>query len=190
MKKMLAATLALILISGSAQAHVGHNAGFSALEGFFHPLLGVDHLTAMLAVGLWSSQGGGRRLVLWPLAFVVAMLIGGISARYGLSVPYIEPMIAGSLAIVGVLIVLAVNAPTAVGAAIVALFALAHGHAHGTEAPALGWIEYAAGFASATALIHAAGIGLGKACNSLLGAAPVRTLGLVPVAIGVAALIR
>lgn len=190
MQKILTSTLLLMLMAGAAAAHTGHGASFSTLEGFLHPLLGVDHLTAMLAVGVWSSQSGGGRLLLWPLTFVGAMLAGGVAARYGLTFPFVEPLIAGSLAIFGLLIVLAVNAPTPVGAAVVALFALAHGHAHGAEAPALGWAGYAMGFVASTALIHIAGIGFGKVTTSMLGTYSTRALGLVPVAVGAAALMH
>lgn len=190
MTRIWLALVPCVALVGPAHAHVGQGAHFTALEGFLHPLMGLDHLTAMLAVGLWSAQGGGRRLLVWPLAFVAAMLVGGIAGKSGVAIPFVEPAIAGSLVIFGLLVVLAMQAPTVVGAALIGLFAFAHGHAHGTEAPALGWAGYAAGFVMATVLIHAVGIALGRMGERLAGAVPVRALGLVPVAIGAAALIR
>ena len=179
-----------LLMATAAQAHVGQHDGFSLKDGFLHPLLGLDHLTAMLAVGLWSAQGGGRKMWLWPAAFVTAMLAGGTAGHFGLGLPFVEPSIAASLVILGILVILAVDAPVAAGAALVALFAIAHGHAHGTEAPATGWAAYAAGFAAATALLHAAGLAAGTTLARLAGQWPVRAMGAIPIAIGVAALIK
>jgi len=179
-----------LLMATAAEAHVGQHDGFSLRDGFLHPLFGLDHLTAMLAVGLWSAQGGGRRMWLWPAAFVTAMLAGGTAAHFGLALPFVEPSIAASLVILGILVILAVDAPVVAGAALVALFAIAHGHAHGTEAPSTGWAAYAVGFAAATALLHGAGLAAGTAISRIAGDWPVRAMGAVPVAVGVLALIR
>jgi urease accessory protein len=150
----------------------------------------VDHLAAMLAVGLWSAQGETRRQIAWPLAFVAAMLVGGTLGRSGVAVPFAEPVIAASLLIFGMLVLFALRAPISAGALLVAAFAMAHGYAHGVEAPAAGWMAFAMGFTIATVLIHAVGIGIGRASAALGGVTTLRALGLVPVAVGVATLLR
>jgi urease accessory protein len=190
MTRISAFLVALVAVCGAAEAHVGQHSEFSALDGFLHPLLGLDHLTAMLAVGLWSAQGGGRRLFAWPLAFIAAMVIGGTIARTGLPVPLVEPSIAASLVVFGILVLLALRAPVLAGAALIVPFAMAHGFAHGAEAPANGWAGYAAGFAASTALVHAVGIGIGRACVRLSNATPLRVLGLVPIAVGIATVLK
>ncbi|ESW70565.1 protein hupE [Mesorhizobium sp. LSJC285A00] len=130
--------------------------------GFAHPLFGLDHVTVMVAVGLWAALKGGRALWAWPAAFVGLMLAGGVMGVAGVPVPFAEPAILASIVALGLLIAAAVDLPVATGAGIIGLFAVFHGHAHGTEIPeTAGGLEYLAGFALATALLHGAGIGLG-----------------------------
>lgn len=152
----------LVLTSGSALAHSfgAQGAGFAA--GFGHPLLGLDHLLAMIAVGLWASQLGGRAVWRVPAAFVMALALGALLAVLGMSLPAVEPGIMASMLVVGLLIAFAVRLPTAAGMAIVALFALCHGHAHGAEMPVAAQpVLYGLGFVLASALLHGAGVGLG-----------------------------
>lgn len=190
MIKLLSPLILLMSMYGFAHAHVGQHSGFSLVDGFLHPLSGLDHVMAMLAVGMWSTQGGGRRQFLWPLAFVVAMVVGGAVARLGFPLPLIEPVVAASVVVFGIAVLLALRTPMGAGAVLIATFALAHGYAHGMEAPATGWPHYSAGLAISTALIQTAGIGLAYACMSLGSHLAVRALGVVPVVVGVATLIR
>ena len=155
-------TLAAFLsLAGFAQAHPGHGGGGFA-SGFAHPLHGLDHLLAMLAVGLWAAQLGGRAWWAVPACFVGVMACGGALGMMGVGLPFAEQGIAASVLILGLLIAAAVRLPLAAGVALVGLFALCHGYAHGAEMPetAAGAV-YALGFAGATALLHGCGFGLG-----------------------------
>ena len=160
-------TTALTLVPVLAQAHPGHN-GTGFAHGFVHPLSGVDHLLAMFAVGLWAAQLGGRALWAIPGAFLSVMILGGALGMAHFQVPFIEQGILLSVLILGVLIAAAVRLPLAVGAAIVGLFALCHGIAHGAEMPenAAG-LSYGAGFVLTTALLHASGIAAGLMTKSI-----------------------
>ena len=162
MKKILA-TLTL-LAPATAMAHSGHEvSGF--LAGLSHPIGGLDHLLAMMAVGLWAAHMGGKAQWGIPAAFVVTMLLGGVLAVSGVAVPFVEGGIMLSVIAMGILLAFAVKFSPAVCAAMVAGFALFHGAAHGTEMPleASGLI-YGAGFALATAVLHGAGIAVAKLC--------------------------
>jgi len=154
--------LSLLLLPTFAHAHVGvgDTSGFS--HGFGHPLGGMDHLLAMLAVGLWAAQTGGRALWAVPLTFVGVMAAGGALGMAGVHLPMVETGILLSVLTLGVFIAAAVRLPLAASMLIVGLFALCHGHAHGAEMPeTAAGLAYGAGFVLATALLHAAGIGLG-----------------------------
>ena len=159
MKKTLAATL-FMLGATPAFAHPGHDAAISFAAGVAHPLSGLDHISVMVAVGLWAALKGGRALWVWPAAFVGVMLAGGALGVMQIPVPFVEPGILASVVVLGLMVALAVDLPVWAGAAIVGVFAMLHGHAHGTEvAENIGGIEYMAGFALATATLHAIGIG-------------------------------
>lgn len=188
-RRLLLSTLFLAAAT-PAFAHVGQHLGFSAASGFAHPLMGIDHLAAMIAVGLWSAMAGGKRIWIWPAAFVVAMLIGGFISHVGIELPQVEPVIALSVVALGMLVATGVSAPIPVGAALIAAFAIFHGHAHGAEAPADGWAGYALGFAVATALLHAVGIGAGLGLQRAVGTLPVRALGAATAVLGVFILMR
>jgi urease accessory protein len=115
----------------------------------------------MIAVGIWAAQLGGRAVWAVPAAFVGSMVVGGILAVTGVPLPLVEPGILGSVLLFGLLIATAARVPTVVGMAIVGLFALFHGHAHGTELPqAANPATYALGFLLATSFLHAVGLGL------------------------------
>ena len=159
MKKILLAAL-LVLGASPAFAHVGIGSMASFAAGLAHPLSGLEHIAVMVAVGLWAALKGRRALWVWLAAFVGVMLVGGALGMAHASVPFVEPGILASVVALGLLVALAVDLPVAAGAAIVAVFALLHGHAHGSEvAENVGGIEYMVGFAFATATLHAAGIG-------------------------------
>ena len=163
MKRLLFTAALLAAGSAPAFAHVGHGATESFAAGLAHPLSGLDHITVMVAVGLWAALKGGKALWAWPAAFVGVMLVGGAMGMSGslahVDLPFVEPAILASVVALGLLVALAVDLPVAVGAAIIGAFALFHGHAHGVGAgETIGGFEYMAGFAIATAALHAAGM--------------------------------
>jgi urease accessory protein len=153
-----------LLIPSVATAHTGVDGAGGFWHGLAHPIGGLDHILAMLAVGLWAAQLGGRALWIVPGAFVSAMAIGSIYGHFGLPFPNVEGGIIASDFMLGLLLILALPLPTAVGAGIAAFLAIFHGYAHGAEMPdtALG-LAYGIGFIIATAALHLAGIGLGLA---------------------------
>lgn len=166
MRKLLSAiTFATAALAPAvALAHPGHahdgNAGF--MHGFLHPMTGLDHILAMVTVGILAYQIGGRALWMVPTAFVAVMAAGGLLGVAGVSFYFVEPGIAASVVVLGAIVALALKPPVAVAMALVALFAVFHGYAHGIEAPLDGsFAAYGAGFMVATALLHAAGIALG-----------------------------
>jgi urease accessory protein len=150
-----------------------------------HPLSGLDHMTVMIAVGLWAALKGGRAIWAWPAAFVGVMLGGAALGMAHVPVPFVEPGILASVVALGLLVALAVDLPVSAGVAIIGLFALFHGHAHGTEVPEnAGGLEYMAGFAVATVMLHAVGIAAGLSLGlRLRGLA--RVAGAACAAIGV-----
>lgn len=149
-----------LLATSPALAHtgIGHADGLTA--GLAHPFLGVDHLLAMLAVGVWSAIAAPARVWLTPLAFVAAMIAGAALAVAGAALPGVEGMIALSVVAFGMMIVAGARMPLAAGTALVGLFAVFHGHAHADEATGA-ILAYIAGFSVSTAAIHVAGIGAG-----------------------------
>ena len=153
-----------------ALAHPGldggahHAVGFT--RGLLHPLTGVDHLCAMLSVGLWSALTA-RRLWVTPLAFVSMLLVGALIGLAGLRLPAVEPMIAVSVLVLGLLVTTRTHAPAMLAAALVGLFAVFHGVAHGSElaGDANIWPTLS-GMLLGTAALHVAGVGLGLALRS------------------------
>ncbi|MEX0956853.1 MAG: HupE/UreJ family protein [Rhizobiaceae bacterium] len=152
-----------------AFAHLDPGQHGSLAAGFSHPLIGADHILAMVAVGLWAALLGARSLVLVPLAFVGAMLAGFLAAMAGVPLPFIEPAILASVVIIGLFAAVALKVPPTAAMALVGFFAVFHGHAHGGEIGQAGAYEYAAGFALATALLHAAGVTGGIFLGRLFG---------------------
>jgi urease accessory protein len=162
-KVLLAALVAIATagFSSVASAHIGgHAGGFT--NGFVHPLHGLDHVLAMVAVGLWASQLGRPALWLLPLTFPVVMAAGGVLGWSGVSFPWVEIGIAGSVIALGAAIAVALRPTLMVSALLIGFFALFHGFEHGASLPAHGTaITYGAGFILATLVLHAIGIGLG-----------------------------
>lgn len=153
--------LALLLVSGVALAHPGHEAGL--LSGLAHPFTGLDHMLAMIAVGLWAAQQAQTRAI-WsvPCAFAAAMVVGGVLAWAGLALPHVESGIAASVLMLGLLVATALRLPTVAAMAVVAVFALLHGYAHGTELPVSASLTtFALGFVLATACLHGIGVAVG-----------------------------
>lgn len=172
---------ALCLYTGTAFAHPGHlAAGFAG--GLAHPFAGMDHLLAMLAIGLWAAQQGGRALWAVPAAFVGAMLLGGGLAWAGWALPQVETAIALSVLVLGLLIATQRRASVTAGMTIAAVFALFHGYAHGLEMPQIASpAAYAAGFVLATLSLH--GVGM---AGSLIGRHAMRLAGVGIAATGLA----
>ena len=182
--KRIFAAAALLLTPTLAFAHPGH--GDSGLiAGISHPIGGLDHLLAMVAVGLWAAQQQGAARWALPCTFVGTMLIGGLLGFEGLELPALESGIAASVLALGLAVALAVRPPLVMAVAATALFALFHGVAHGLELPDMSspW-TYAAGFVLATAVLHAAGYGVVRVLPQ--AAAPlVRLAGAASAATGV-----
>ena len=157
-----ALALAVALTPAVAFAHtgVGQTTGF--LHGFSHPIGGIDHVLAMVAVGLFAAQLGGRALWAVPTTFVAVMAVGGALGMAGVGLPAVEVGIALSVLVLGLVVLAGRRWPLGLAMAMVGVFALFHGHAHGSEMPVdASGLTYGLGFMLATALLHLAGIGLG-----------------------------
>ena len=177
--------LSLLAASGVAHAHTTGLPHMDLLTGVEHPFSGLDHILAMVAVGLWAAQLGGRALWLVPLTFVLTMAAGGALGFLGIPLPMVELGIAGSVVVLGVLVALASRLPLAVSMALVGLFALFHGYAHGAEMAAeSSALWYGLGFMLATATLHALGIGMALAAGRGVPARLVRVGGAAIAASG------
>lgn len=164
--KKIAFTCAALLLAGPALAHSGHDATSGLAAGLSHPVLGPDHLLAMLAVGLWSGFVIPERLWLGAASFMAAMAAGAGLSWAGIGLPLVETWILLSVLAFGLLMLVSRRGQpvglTRASLAMIALFALCHGHAHATEASGHA-LAYPAGFLIATAGLHLAGIGLARA---------------------------
>jgi urease accessory protein len=172
----------LAIFAGTASAHPGH-AGHDVSGigwGLVHPFTGFDHLLAMIAVGLWAVQLGGRSLWLLPLTFVSAMTAGGAFGMGGMLLPAVEPVVLASVLALGAMVAISARLPLAASAAIVGVSAFFHGQAHGTELPAgaNGWMAII-GFVIATAILHGAGIGGGQLLQGVATRRALRGAGAV-----------
>lgn len=184
---IVAAALAATAMPAFAHTGVGTSSGLAA--GFSHPLLGLDHLLAMIAVGLFAASRGGKALWLVPAAFVAMMVGGGVLAMAGIGLPMVEIAIALSVIVLGAAVALRLSLPLAGAMALVGAFALFHGHAHGTEMPAgASALTYGLGFVAATALLHGVGVVLGLLAgygSRRIGPWAMRTAGSVMALAGV-----
>lgn len=169
MRRPLVSTLfAAIAIAGfgtaafstAAWAHPGHGGGLTA--GFTHPFTGLDHLLAMIAVGLWASQLGRPAMWTLPVVFPAMMALGAALGTGGVVLPWIEAGILVSVVVLGIAVALRIQAPLAIGAVLVAAFAVLHGYVHGAELPPgdSAWL-YGIGFVAATLILHAIGLAAG-----------------------------
>ena len=182
----LGALVGLALLPQPAFAHItqGPIGGFAG--GFAHPLTGLDHFLAMFAVGVWGAQMGGRSVWALPVAFPLVMTIGGVAGMAGLVLPYVEIGIALSILVLGLAIACKWRPVEIVPLALIAIFALCHGYAHGVELPsAADPAAYAAGFVLATGMIHLIGIAVGLLLGKPLHGWLARGLGGVIAAGGV-----
>jgi urease accessory protein len=150
-----------VLAPAAALAHPGHDGAGGIMYGFVHPVTGIDHVLAMIAVGVLAALYGGRALWLVPLSFVAAMAIAGVIGMAGIVIPVAEVGIGVSVVVLGLAIAFQLRPPTFVAMAVVGFFALFHGYAHGAELPdGITGLSFALGFLFATALLHGTGVGL------------------------------
>jgi urease accessory protein len=151
-----------VLAPAVALAHPGHGDASGLMHGFSHPISGIDHVLAMVAVGIFAARLGGRALWLVPLGFVAVMALAGALGMAGIPLPFSEAGIALSVVVLGLAIAFRLSLPVLAAVALVGFFALFHGHVHGAEMPAAtSGVAYAAGFLGATAMLHAMGVGAG-----------------------------
>ncbi len=186
----LAAAIAVATVSTAAFAHPGHTEAAGFAMGLAHPLGGIDHILAMVGVGLFARMLKGRALWLVPASFVAMMAAGGVLGVFQVPVPMVELGIALSIVVIGALVAFGKSIPVAAAMAIVGVFAIFHGHAHGAEMPAaMSGLSYGIGFVAATALLHAVGIATGLAigkAGEARGFQVARVGGAAMAAIGVA----
>lgn len=175
----------LVLMPATASAHTETGAVGGFLSGFHHPLTGLDHIVAMVAVGLWGAFLAGRAMWLLPVVFPAVMAFGGALGVLGVPLPGVEAGIALSGIVLGLMVALAAKPPLWVAAAIVGIFAIFHGHAHGTELPhAANPMTYAVGFVISTGLLHLAGISFGLLTKWPAGRIFIRTAGVAIAMVG------
>jgi urease accessory protein len=161
-----------------AYAHEGGGLAGGFVSGFLHPVKGLDHVVAMVAVGLWGVFLGQPAIWILPVVFPLVMALGGALGVVGIPIPAVETGIALSAVILGLMVLLAARPPIAVAAIIVAAFAIFHGHAHGTELPqSSNAFAYSLGFVIATGLLHLAGIAFGFLAHWPAGKVIVRSGG-------------
>ncbi len=189
---ILAASL-VVATAAPAFAHTGAGGTSGFMHGFMHPIGGLDHVLAMVAVGLFAFLLGGGAKWRVPAAFVAMMAVGGLLAVNAVAVPFVEVGIALSVVVIGALVAAGRGMPVAVAMAVVGLFAVFHGHAHGLEMPVTSsGIGYGLGFMLATALLHGAGLGVGYLAalsSARHGNRMVRVGGAATCALGVAILV-
>ncbi|SRR6056297_365491 len=187
MIRVLSGLLCLtVFAAGGAHAHEATGVAGGFASGFMHPILGWDHVAAMVAVGLWGAFLGRPAIWLLPVVFPLVMALGGAMGVAGLSLPAVETGIAVSAIALGAMVLCALRPPLWLAAVIVAAFAIFHGHAHGTELPhAVSPLAYSVGFVLSTGLLHVAGIAFGLLVHWPAGRVAVRAMGGLIAAAGV-----
>lgn len=179
-------TLAITAFSTAASTHVGDHSNMTFAEGLAHPFTGLDHLLAMVAVGLWASQLGRSAIWLLPVTFPLFMAIGAAFGIGGAELPWMEIAIAGSVLMLGVAVALALRPSLVISAALIALFALVHGYSHGVELPAsVSALTFGVGFVASTLVLHAIGVAIGLFANRAPIRYVARTVGAAIAALGV-----
>ncbi|WP_344805864.1 HupE/UreJ family protein [Allohahella marinimesophila] len=158
----LALTALLLTFASAASAHESAGVAGGFISGVLHPVLGWDHVVAMVAVGLWGAFLGKPAVWILPVVFPLVMAIGGAMGVLGIPIPAVETGIATSAVVLGAMVAFAVRPPLWIAAVIVGAFAIFHGHAHGTELPnAASPLAYSIGFVLSTGLLHLSGIAFG-----------------------------
>jgi urease accessory protein len=165
-----------------ALAHAGAGGAHGFSGGALHPLTGLDHVCAMIAIGLWAAQVGGRARQLIPLSFLSVFAVGSALGMAGTPWPLVEPSIAASVVVIGLLLAAGAGMPLAASAALAGCFALVHGHAHGAEAmatmgPTAGLLAYGLGFTVAASCLLAVGVGAGSSLRRGRAASALRWAG-------------
>lgn len=174
---IVSAPLWFTLVS-PALAHTEEGIVGGFVSGLLHPITGPDHVVAMVAVGLWGAFLGKPAIWMLPVVFPLVMALGGAAGVAGVPLPYVEVGIAGSAIVLGLMVLLAARPPLVVAAVLVGVFAVFHGHAHGTELPqASNPLSYAIGFVIATGLMHLVGIAFGLLARWPQGKIAVRVAG-------------
>jgi urease accessory protein len=182
-----AVTAILALAMAPAYAHTGEGIAGGFASGFVHPIVGWDHVVAMVAVGLWGAFLGAPAIWILPIVFPLVMAFGAALGIVGFPIPFVEAGIASSAVVLGLLIALAARPPIPVAAVIVGAFAIFHGYAHGTELPAAANpFAYAVGFVLATGCLHLVGIAFGLLVRFPWGTYAIRTGGGVIALVGLA----
>ena len=172
------APLLMLCCASGAEAHVQRGEGVSFVSGFRHPVSGLDHVVAMIAVGLWGAQLGAPAIWLLPVAFPLVMACGGMLGLLGVPLPGTELGIAASAILLGAAVMLRLRPPLAVAAVLVGFFAIFHGYAHGAELPpGENGLLYSLGFVIATGCLHAVGITIGLLNRGTWGQRVVRVAG-------------
>ena len=189
--RWLLLALLLSLLPSGALAHVPEGGAGSVMAGLLHPVTGIDHVVAMVAVGLWGAVLGAPGIWLLPVAFPMVMAFGGVMGLLDLPLPGVEIGIALSALVLGVLVMLQQRLPLALAAGLVGLFALFHGYAHGVELPdGADALLFSLAFVGATGLLHLGGIGLGEARRLAWGQRLLQVIGAVIAVVGVWSLIQ
>lgn len=184
-------TAAFCLLPAAALAHTGEGLAGGFAGGFLHPLLGPDHVAAMLAVGLWGAFLGPPAIWLLPIIFPLVMACGGVLGILGMPLPGVEIGIALSAAVLGLMVALAARPPLWVAGLLVGIFAIFHGYAHGAELPeGADAVAFFAGFVIATGLLHLCGIAFGLLAETPRGRVAVRCAGGAIALAGIAFLSR
>lgn len=179
--------LMLLALAEPAFAHSAEGAAGGFISGFQHPLFGLDHVVAMVAVGLWGAFLGAPAIWVLPIVFPMVMAFGGALGVAGVPIPHVEVGIATSAIVLGLMVALAARPPIWVAAIIVGAFAIFHGHAHGTELPhSANALAYSLGFVISTGLLHLGGIVIGLLAGWEFGRYVVRAGGAVIAMAGVA----
>lgn len=183
--------LAALVMASPATAHSGTGLAGGFPSGFLHPLNGFDHLLAMVSVGLWGAFLGRPLILVLPVVFPAVMALGGVLAMFGMPLPPVEIGIAASVLVLGGMIAGGLRAPVWLAVAIVAVFAIFHGYAHGQELPsAADPIGYTIGFVLATGLLHLVGIAIGLLRDRPGGANAIRGAGVLIAIAGAGFMVR
>ncbi len=185
MRRYLYYSILLMILSGPAAAHIGNGLAGGFTSGLMHPVLGLDHVVAMVAVGLWGAFLGSPAIWLLPVVFPLVMAFGGALGILGVPMPAVETGIALSGIGLGLMVALAVRPPIWVAALLVGFFAIFHGYAHGAELPtSASPLAFSLGFVISTGLLHLAGIALGTLTRWPWGEGVVRAGGGVIALVG------
>jgi urease accessory protein len=188
---LTAATLAYLALTPSAFAHEQAGVAGGLVSGILHPLTGTDHLIAIVAVGIWGAQLGAPAIWILPITFPVVMALGGVLGVLHVPLPMQEPVIALSALALGTAVATRLCLPFAAAAAVVGMFAVFHGYAHGIELPtAAAPLAYGIGFVVSTGLLHLCGIAIGTLTRWHTGVRLVQGLGVVIAVLGGYFLVR